>query len=83
MVGGGHQNADGSETGTLHTKSHDKEKEAGTMVSESTHLDEYQGMSDHDREILTARRVLRQAGWATGTCFLFFLSFFRLVAHAK
>ncbi|KAJ7445009.1 transmembrane amino acid transporter protein-domain-containing protein [Mycena galericulata] len=28
-------------------------------------VDEYQGMSEHDRELLTARRVLRQAGWAT------------------
>ncbi|KAJ7745981.1 transmembrane amino acid transporter protein-domain-containing protein [Mycena metata] len=31
----------------------------------SIEVDEYSGMSEHDRELLTARRVLRQAGWAT------------------
>lgn len=71
MFGGGRQASEnGSDAGTLPVP-HDKEKGAGVMVSESNHFDEYHGMSDHDREILTARRVLRQAGWATGTSFLF------------
>ncbi|KAJ7636721.1 transmembrane amino acid transporter protein-domain-containing protein [Roridomyces roridus] len=31
----------------------------------SSKFDEYVGLSEHDQELLTARRVLRQAGWAT------------------
>ncbi|KAJ7159620.1 transmembrane amino acid transporter protein-domain-containing protein [Mycena filopes] len=51
-------------------KAHEKEKgEKGGSGGGSLHdddgVDEYSGMSEHDRELLTARRVLRQAGWAT------------------
>ncbi|KAJ7650967.1 transmembrane amino acid transporter protein-domain-containing protein [Roridomyces roridus] len=55
----------------------EKEKEDVPAVSEKSEkldaeknnsvaeFDEYVGMSEHDQELLTARRVLRQAGWAT------------------
>ncbi|KAJ7728928.1 transmembrane amino acid transporter protein-domain-containing protein [Mycena maculata] len=46
----------------VHEKSGDSEK-ANSI--DKGQIDEYSGMSEHDRELLTARRVLRQAGWAT------------------
>jgi len=47
-----------------------KEKEHGTDVevheaNEANESDDLRGMSEHDVELLNARRALRQAGWAT------------------
>ncbi|KAF7354431.1 Transmembrane amino acid transporter protein-domain-containing protein [Mycena venus] len=51
-----------TDTSAVNEKSEKHEKDIS--INESP-VDEYSGMSEHDRELLTARRVLRQAGWAT------------------
>ncbi|KAJ7205342.1 transmembrane amino acid transporter protein-domain-containing protein [Mycena haematopus] len=53
-----------TESSVVNEKSGKNEKDSSFNDSNSQ-IDEYQGMSEHDRELLTARRVLRQAGWAT------------------
>lgn len=51
--------------------------EKDISINESQ-VDEYSGMSEHDRELLTARRVLRQAGWATVFYLVTWLVFYSL-----
>ncbi|KAF8210025.1 transmembrane amino acid transporter protein-domain-containing protein [Mycena galopus ATCC 62051] len=43
----------------------EKSEKADSKTDSLVEVDEYVGLSEYDRELLTARRVMRQAGWAS------------------